>query len=302
MDEAPSQPCILVIGTGGQLGQALLRLPAADGRVKGVARADCDVTDRISVGRAIAAHKPAIVINASAYTAVDRAESEPDLAFAVNRDGPSHLATACKAHGAVLIHVSTDYVFDGSGDRPWHEGDPTAPLGIYGASKLAGEVAVRNQLKDHLIVRTSWVYSATGANFVKTMLRVGAERERLTIVRDQRGCPTAADDLARALLGIAVRVLADRKSAAYGTYHFCGLGETTWFDFAAEVFRQAAEFGRSPPELIPIPTADYPTPARRPANSVLDCTRIVEAFGVARPAWQQSLQPVIAALCGLDRA
>ncbi|NBC33964.1 MAG: dTDP-4-dehydrorhamnose reductase [Alphaproteobacteria bacterium] len=288
---------VLVTGAAGQLGRALCDSAWPGLAVTGVTRADCDLTDGDAVARLVATTAPDVVINAAAYTAVDKAESEPGRAFAVNRDGPGHLAAACARHGAALIHVSTDYVFDGSGDRPRREDDPTGPLGVYGASKLAGEEAVRARLPRHVILRTSWVYSATGGNFVKTMLRVGAERDRLTIVRDQQGCPTAADDLAGAAALVAGRLAAAPETAPTGTFHYSGTGTTTWFDFAVEIFRQAAAYGRPVPELVPITTADYPTPARRPANSVLDCARIAAAYGVARPPWPESLRPVIAALC-----
>lgn len=287
---------VLVTGATGQLGRALCETAWPGLAVTGLTRPDCDLTDGTAVARQLASAAPDVVVNAAAYTGVDMAESEPEAAYAANRDGPARLAEACARHGAALVHVSTDYVFDGGGDRPWREDDPTGPLGVYGASKLAGEEAVRARLRRHVIVRTSWVYSATGGNFVKTMLRVGAERPRLTIVRDQQGCPTAAADLAAAIAVIAGR-LGREPEAPTGTFHYCGAGATTWFDFAAEIFRQAADYGRPEPELVPIATTDYPTPASRPAYSVLDCARIEAAYGVARPPWPESLRPVIAALC-----
>lgn len=293
----PDAVNVLVTGAAGQLGRALSATAWPGLALTAVPRTECDLTDAGGIARLLAAIAPDIVVNAAAYTAVDKAESEPERAFAVNRDGPAHLADACARQGAALIHVSTDYVFDGSGDRPWREDDPTGPLGAYGASKLAGEEAVRQRLDRHVILRTSWVYSITGGNFVKTMLRVGSERPRLTIVRDQRGCPTAAADLAAAIAAIAGRLAGEPETASTGTFHYCGAGATTWFDFAAEIFRQAAEYGRPVPELVPIATADYPTPARRPANSVLDCSRIEAAYGVARPPWPDSLRPVITTLC-----
>jgi dTDP-4-dehydrorhamnose reductase len=288
---------LLVFGSGGQVGQALLQtaLPP-DLSMTGFDHRDIDITDTEQVEAAIADQGGDLIVNAAAYTAVDRAESEPQAAFAVNRDGPAHLAAACARHRLPLIHLSTDYVFDGRRGGAWREDDVPAPLGVYGASKLAGEQAVRARLPQHVIIRTSWVYSATGQNFVKTMLRLGEQRSELRVVADQSGCPTAAADIAKAIVVVAQAVLVAPATARYGTYHYCGRGETTWYQFAVAIFRLARAYRGTSPDVIPIDTSDYPTPARRPANSVLDCTRIEHDYLIERPLWSDSLAQVIAEL------
>ena len=289
---------ILVLGTSGQVGHALMRASwPANADVVGLARPAVDMADPGSLDRAMAEHAPDLVVNATAYTAVDKAESERDKAFAINRDGPAHLAAACAARGAALIHISTDYVFDGSKPVPYVEDDPVAPINTYGASKEAGEAAVRKLAPRHVILRTSWVYAAHGANFVKTMLRLGRERPELGVVADQIGAPTAADDIASAIVRIAERIAARTTEGPddvpWGTYHLTGSGETSWFGFAERIFqRLEREEGRRP-ALRPIATADYPTPARRPANSRLDCGRLRAAFGVETPRWEDSLDRVL---------
>ena len=230
------------------------------------------------------AEKPDLVINAAAYTAVDKAESEPELAFAVNRDGPAALAEACQAIGAPLIHVSTDYVFDGSKRGAYVEEDPVNPASVYGASKEAGESAIRARLPAHVIIRSSWIYAPMGQNFVRTMLRLGRERPELRVVDDQTGSPTAAEELARAVQGAAGALLAGGRD--YGTFHFAGSGSTSWFGLAEAIF-ELAEGPR--PRLIPIPTSGYPTPARRPANSVLDSSKFARLYGVTARPWRDSL-------------
>ncbi|MCF8506876.1 MAG: dTDP-4-dehydrorhamnose reductase [Caulobacter sp.] len=279
---------LLVTGAGGQLGRALAgRGPAAGFTVTALDRAGLDIADAAQVAAAIARHRPDAVINAAAFTAVDAAESRPDEAFAVNRDGPARLAAACREAGIALVHVSTDYVFDGTKGTPWTEADPVHPLGVYGASKEAGERAVRAALETHLIVRTAWVWDVAGHNFVRTMLRLGAERDRLTVVDDQRGTPTAARDLADALLTATRTALAGNDG--WGTYHFTGGGETTWFGFAREIFRLAAAAGRRVPVVEPIPSSAWPTPARRPADSRLDCHAFTRRFGVSPVPWTEAL-------------
>jgi dTDP-4-dehydrorhamnose reductase len=285
---------LLVFGCGGQVGQALLRADLPRGfDVLGLGRAEADLTDASRLASVVETVRPDLVVNAGAYTAVDRAESEPDAAFACNRDGPANLAVVCARDELPLIHLSTDYVFDGNRTGAWREDDPTAPLGVYGASKLAGEEAIRERTDRHVIMRTAWVYSATGQNFVKTMLRLGDQRDELRIVADQTGCPTAAHEIARAIVVVAERLLADPVAAHYGTYHYCARGETTWYGFAEAIFRLARPYRRTTPRLLPIATADYPTPARRPANSVLDCSRIERDYAVERPWWLGSLTAVI---------
>ncbi len=237
-------------------------------------------------------------MNCAAYTAVDRAEQEPDRAFAVNRDGPANLARACAAAGAVLLHLSTDYVFDGTKSGPYREDDAAAPLGVYGGSKWAGEEAVRQTLPAHLILRVSWVFGATGGNFVKTMLRLAREREELRVVDDQHGCPTHAGAIAATLLTLAER-LTGGPSAAYGTYHFCNPPPVTWHGFAGAIIERARALTPIKTRtIVPIATQDYPLPARRPANSVLDCTRLHETFGLTPEPWQAGLDAVLKEVCG----
>jgi dTDP-4-dehydrorhamnose reductase len=284
---------VLIVGRSGQLATELVRHPWPSGtELVALGRPELDVADAASVAAAVARVAPSIVINAAAYTAVDRAEAEPDTAMAVNHVGARNLAEAAARRGVPLIHVSTDYVFDGRGTRPWREDDPTAPLGLYGRSKFAGEVAIRDTLPQHIILRSAWVYAAHGQNFVRTMLRLGAERPSLSIVDDQLGCPTSAGDLARVVAAIASSLA--QGSAAYGTYHYCGSGPVTWFGFARAIFAAAA-LPRSP-ELKPITTAQFAAPAPRPAYSVLDCGKIARAFGIAQRPWIDELRAVIAAL------
>ncbi len=285
---------VLVTGAGGQVGRELRRA----GEVIGLTRADLDVTDRGAVRRALETHAPSVVINAAAYTAVDRAEAEPDLAFAVNRDGPAHLADTCAEAGIPLLHVSTDYVFDGKG-APYTEDDPAHPLGVYGQSKWEGEEAVRNRLDRHIVLRTSWVFSAHGPNFVKTILRLSRERDELRVVADQYGNPTAAADIARAALQIAERAVTD-PGALWGTFHFAGTPATAWHGLAEAVVAEAQRHGGRTVPVEPIPTSAYPTAARRPPDARLDTTRIAEAWGIEPPPWQPALRDVIAELAGRE--
>lgn len=285
---------VLVLGTNGQLGFELMRaIWPAGFEVAGLPYPEFDATRPGDVERVVAEHAPDLLINATAHTAVDKAESEPDLAFAINRDAPGAMAAACEARGIPLIHVSTDYVFDGSKPEPYVEDDPTNPLGIYGASKAAGEEAVRAGTGRHIVLRTSWVYSAYGNNFVKTMLRLGAEREEMRVVADQTGAPTAAADLAAAITHAAGRIAAEEGEALWGTYHLTGGGVTTWHGFAEHIFQRLEQRTGKRPRLTAIGTADYPTPARRPANSRLDCTRAKERLGFVAPPWQESVDRVI---------
>ncbi|MDR6289240.1 dTDP-4-dehydrorhamnose reductase [Inquilinus ginsengisoli] len=279
---------LVVFGAGGQVGRELAELAQAQGlAVRVLARSEVDITDAAAVAETVRGAD--FVVNCAAYTAVDKAEAERDQAFAVNATAPGVIAQACAEAGAALVHISTDYVFPGDGDRPWREDDPIAPLSVYGESKAAGEAAVRSALPRHIILRTSWVFAAHGSNFVRTMLRLGAERPELRIVADQRGGPTAAADIAAAILAVRDRALAPGFSD-WGTFHFSGAPATTWYEFAAAIF---AARGGSGPKLHPIATSDYPTPARRPANSVMDCGRIARVFGVAQPDWRQSLAAML---------
>lgn len=282
---------LLVTGAAGQLGwETIRRAPEHGLTVSGVARDGLDITDRDAVRTLIERLRPAVILNAAAYTAVDRAEEERAAAFAVNADAPGHLAEAAEATGAALIHISTDYVFDGSATRPSREDDPTGPLGVYGASKRAGEEAVAARCPRHAILRTAWVYGVEGRNFVRTMLRLGAERDHLRVVDDQRGSPTFAGDLARACLTLATR-LRDRPAAepGWGIFHAAGRGEATWCGFARAIFEQAGTRLAQVPRIEAITTADFPTPAQRPAYSVLDTTRLAETHGIRFRPWQEAL-------------
>ncbi len=282
---------VLVFGGDGQLGHELHRLDGRAGHaVVALAGHEVDITRPAEVAAAVREAACEVVVNAAAYTAVDRAEGEADLAFSVNREGARNLAAACRAAGAALVQISTDYVFDGTKQGAYSEDDPVAPLGVYGASKAAGEQAVRETLERHVIVRTSWLFGASGHNFVKTMLRLAGERDELRVVADQIGCPTPAADLAAAILGIAPLLGPGR----WGTYHYCGAGRTTWFGFAEEVFAARARLSGAPaPRLCPVATAQLPTPAARPANSELDCARFVATFGLSPRPWRHGLVRVL---------
>ncbi|MBI3512999.1 MAG: dTDP-4-dehydrorhamnose reductase [Proteobacteria bacterium] len=290
---------ILVFGATGQIGRELIAQSWPDGlRVIGADRASADITDRGAVGRALARMRPLLAVNAAAFTAVDQAEVDTARAWAVNRDGAANLAEACAAQGVPLIHLSTDYVFDGAKAGPYTEDDPVAPLGVYGASKAAGEAAIRTRLARHVILRTAWVFGVHGTNFVKTMLRLGAERPALRIVADQHGCPTEAADIARAVATIAGAVLRAPAAAPFGTFHYAGAPPTTWHGFAEAIFQRAAARGSKSPTLTAITTAEYPTPARRPANSMLDGAKLQRAYGVAPCDWPRALDRVLDRLVG----
>ncbi len=286
-----STPTLLVTGATGQVGRELLRRAGDGWKVVGLARRDLDLSDANAVLRAVETYAPAAVINAAAFTAVDLSESEEEAAMAANRDAPRHLAQACRAVGVPFFHISTDYVFNGEGERAWSEDASIAPLNAYGRSKAAGEDAVRKACPHHVILRTAWVFSPFGNNFVKTMIRLAAERDELKVVDDQRGGPSAAGSIADALLAIAVRTLAGHT--AWGTYHFCGHPTTTWYGFATAIMAILAERGTRVPKLLPITTADYPLPARRPTNSMLDCSLIAESWGIAAPDWRRDLAEVM---------
>ncbi len=288
---------IAVTGAGGQLGRELCNRGRSRGnKILPLTRAEFDITDRFKVNEYIQKAGPDLVVNAAAYTAVDRAESEPDRAFAINRNGPANLAAACAAAGIPLVHVSTDYVFDGSKSGPYIETDPVSPLGVYGRSKAAGEDEVRKRLPEHLIVRTAWLYGLHGHNFVKTMLRLGRENTLLKVVDDQKGCPTNAADLAGAIIEMAEQL--GRGPVFWGTYHFCNQGEITWHGFALEIFNLARKAGQplKVKEVRAITSAEYPTPVTRPANSVLDCSKLIENFDIEIPAWRESLARMMSML------
>lgn len=276
---------ILAFGKTGQVARELATL-----RVVCVGRDQADLTNPQACADLITASDAKAVINAAAYTAVDRAEDERDLAQMVNAKAPEAMVQACAAKGVPFVHISTDYVFDGTGTQPRVPSDPKGPLGVYGATKLAGEDAVRAAGGAHAILRTSWVFSAHGANFVKTMLRLGAERDALSIVGDQIGGPTPARAIAHACVEMAEALCADPSKS--GTYHFSGAPDVSWADFARAIFAEAG-LGVA---VTDIPTADYPTPATRPLNSRLDCSAVTDAFGIARPDWHAGLSDVLKAL------
>ncbi|WP_066775838.1 dTDP-4-dehydrorhamnose reductase [Sphingomonas sp. CCH5-D11] len=289
---------ILVTGGNGQLGTELQRCAWPEGyEIAAIDVADLDLTDTAAIAAKVAQRPWAAVINGAAYTAVDKAESDVVTAWAVNAMAPAAFGEACAHAGIPLVQVSTDYVFAGDKAGAWEVDDPVAPLGVYGASKLGGELAVRTSGVRHAIVRTAWVVSAHGNNFVKTMLRVGAERDTLTVVDDQRGSPTAAADLAQALMAITLRLVED-EGAPTGTFHFSNAGETSWAGFAAEIFRQAADRGGVSAKVTPITTDQYPTPARRPANSLLSHDAIRAAYGIAPRPWQDALSDILDELIG----
>lgn len=295
---------ILLVGANGQVGTELQRSLDGLGDVTCATRdgrlADdraCEVADMAepgSLAALVARTAPDVVVNAAAHTAVDRAESERDLAFRINAGAPGALADACRARDALLLHYSTDYVFDGQGDRPYREDDPVAPLGAYGASKLAGEEAVRASGCRHLLVRTAWVYAAHGHNFLRTMLRVGAERDELRVVADQAGTPTPAWLIADTSAAMLRRTL-DGAAPDTGTWHLTAAGETTWHGFAEAIFDGAVARGllARRPRVVPIATRDYPTPAARPAWSVLDHGLLERDFDLALPGWQDGLARVL---------
>lgn len=294
---------VLVLGGNGQVGQELLRAAQRLGPVVATTRSGslpdgspCEQADFAApdmLPALLDRIQPRVVLNAAAYTAVDRAETDAEAARLANAVAPDIIAAWCAARGVPLVHYSTDYVFDGSGTRPYHEDDPTAPLGVYGATKLAGEQAIRAAGGRHLIFRTAWVYAAHGHNFLRTMLRLGAERDELRVVADQIGTPTPAALIA----DVTVQALqADGQRS--GTWHLTATGDTSWHGFADAIFARAVEAGllAKAPKVLPITTNDYPTPARRPAYSVLDTARLREDFGIALPSWQAGLDAVLATL------
>ncbi|MDX3909281.1 MAG: dTDP-4-dehydrorhamnose reductase [Sphingobium sp.] len=289
---------IAVTGQAGQVVTSLVERGALTGHeVIAIGRLQLDLADPVSVMRALKVAAPDVIVSAAAYTAVDKAESERDLAHAVNGKGAGAVAQAARALGVPLVHVSTDYVFDGMADRPYGEGDPTGPTGVYGASKLAGEQAVlATHGENSAIVRVAWVYSPFGANFVKTMLRLAGDRDEVSVVADQIGNPTSALEIADGILRIATNLLADSSPALRGVFHMTARGEASWADFAEAIFAASAARGGPSASVRRIGTADYPTPATRPANSRLDCGRIARVHGIALPEWHRSLDTVIARL------
>jgi len=284
---------ILLIGGTGQVGSEILSV-ANKSNIDCVSpsSSELDVTNGTSVNSMIDKNLPLdFVVNASAYTAVDRAEDEPELAFRINRDGAQFLADACSLHKIPLLHISTDYVFDGDASSPYKEDDPTDPLGVYGKSKLDGELAVKTSLPEHIILRTAWVYGAQGSNFVKTMLKLGKQRSSLNVVSDQFGCPTAAVDIAETIICV-ISQMHSQPNNLWGTYHYCSADSTDWAGFAQAIFAQARQVDSDYPAVTvqPIPSSEYPTKASRPNYSVLDCSKINQSLGIMPPKWLTSLQ------------
>lgn len=280
---------VMITGAGGQLGRALVANAPPHVTLQALTSAQLDVTDLREVSTLVAESRPDVIVNASAYTAVDRAEQEQEHAFAVNGRGPAHLAQAATACAARLLHVSTDYVFDGSGSRPYQPLDATHPLGVYGASKRAGEEAVLGFAGNAIIVRTSWLYDAAGNNFVRTMLRLMAEREQLGVVADQIGSPTWSHGLAQALWAAVAR------PQLQGIYHWADLGVASWYDFAVAIQEEALTLGllRHAIPIKPLRTEEYPTAARRPAYSVLDTSSSRKALGLAGSHWRVALRAML---------
>lgn len=285
---------LLIIGKNGQLGWDLVKKARERRWVpSGLDLPEFDITDEICVNSRLNEPGIDIVINAAAYTAVDLAEKERDKAYAVNCTGPALLAKACQRHDLPLIHISTDYVFDGMKKSPYLETDPICPVGVYGQTKAEGEAAVRDTLKKHIIIRTAWLCGVFGSNFVKTMLKLGQSKRELRVVDDQFGCPTFAFDLAEAILDISQKI-SDGGDVQWGIYHYCGEGYASWYAFAQKIFDIASAFeDLSVERIIPIPTTEYPTPADRPAYSVLDCTKIKTNFDISTKPWQESLEKMI---------
>ena len=282
---------VLVTGGTGQVGTALRERAPAGLELVMPPRAELELADPGALAAIVASRPWTAVVNCGAYTAVDKAETDVVAAWQANALAPAALAAATAAAGIPLVHLSTDYVFDGTADRAYQVEDPVGPLGVYGASKLGGELAVRTANPAHVIIRTAWVVSPFGANFVKTMLRLGAERPELRVVADQQGSPTSALDIADAVLAVLDRL--SRPKPPYGTYHFVNDGATTWHGLAVRVLTRATTYGRPQPTVTAIATADYPTAARRPANSQLDTEGFAAAFGIAPRRWTTAVDEIV---------
>ncbi len=284
---------VLITGSHGQVGCLLVAKLKEKAHIMAPGHHELDITQRQAVLNAVMTFQPDYIINAAAYTAVDKAEDEPELSFAINRDGPAHLAEAARLHNSTLIDISTDYVFDGQGHACYTENMPTAPLGVYGCSKLAGEQAVVEHCEKFFVVRTAWVFSENGNNFARTMLRLGATRDELSVVGDQFGGPTYAGDLADALITM-IKAVESGREPLWGIYHFSGMPHVSWFEFASAIFTQAAGQGvlAKVPSLAAIPSSAYPTRAQRPANSRLDCSKIGLKFGIKPSNWPLALKNI----------
>ncbi|MBT2869250.1 dTDP-4-dehydrorhamnose reductase [Chromobacterium violaceum] len=291
---------ILITGKNGQVGHELQRALAPLGELVALDRAGMDLAKADAIPTLLDALRPDIIVNPAAYTAVDKAESEPELAHAINAVGPGILARWAEQYGALLVHYSTDYVFNGSGTTPWREDDATDPQSVYGLSKWQGEQAVREATERHLILRTSWVFGEHGANFLKTMLRLAGERTELKVVADQIGAPTSAALIAGSTAQMIQRYLADGERSPFGTYHLAAAGETSWHGYAQYLIGQAGKLGfpltLTADAVYGIPTEAYPLPAKRPANSRLDCGKLQRDFGINLPTWQYGVATALAAL------
>lgn len=288
---------ILVTGGSGQLAVSLEKLGGA--RVIRVGRPEFDFDRPETIAAAVQTYKPAVVVNAAAWTAVDLAETEHEAAARANDSGPAELARVCRAAGIPLVHVSTDYVFDGSKGAPYVETDPVSPQTVYGSTKAAGERAVLAAHPMSVVLRTSWVYSSHGKNFVRTMINAGAKTSHLRVVGDQTGNPTSSDDLAEAILAIIAKVETEGWQEGWaGLYHASGTGETSWHGLAVYTFEEAAKQGRAMPEVTAIRTEDWPTPAKRPADSRLDCGKLERVFGVKLPEWRESVARTVRQILG----
>ncbi len=287
---------LAVTGKNGQVVSALQALASDELEIVALGRPELDLAQPETVLKALREVKPDVVVSAAAYTAVDKAESEQDIAFAVNRDGARAVAQAASDIGIPVIHLSTDYVFDGTKDTAYVESDPTGPTSVYGRSKLEGERAVSEATDNYVVLRTAWVYSEYGNNFVKTMLRLSENRDEINVVADQFGCPTSANDIAAAVVTIARKLAEDVSAPLRGVFHLSGTGETNWANFAKQIFALSAENGGKSIVVNDITTEQYPTPARRPANSRLDCSKLEEVYGIKLPSWQTSTRAVVTAL------
>jgi len=288
---------ILLLGANGQVGRELCEVVRGSNNKEieliDRDRSQLDITQEEQVNQQIAEIQPSIVINAAAYTAVDQAEQETEIAFAVNRAAPAHIAKACAKYDIPLLHISTDYVFDGEKAGAYSEIDTVNPKSVYGQSKWEGEEAIRKHLDRHIILRTSWVFGVYGKNFVYTMLRLAQQREELRVVNDQHGCPTSANSIANALVNIGNQVL-NGVVNAWGTYHYCGQPETTWFHFAETIIESSKEsFDFKVKRIEPISTSEFPTPAKRPKNSVLNCEKIHGTFDIEQVNWKHDLEKMI---------
>jgi dTDP-4-dehydrorhamnose reductase len=285
---------ILVTGAKGQVGRELIE----QGHLKGFSMVgtnhhELDITDRHAIENTLFKNNIRLAINAAAYTAVDKAESESEQAFEINSNGAACMASACSKANIPLIHISTDYVFNGEKKEPYVETDSISPIGVYGKSKAQGEAEVKNHLKQHIILRTSWVYGIHGHNFVKTMINLAKTTNMIRVVDDQFGCPTFARDIAKTILSIADHIQR-LKEPPWGTYHYCGMGTTSWFGFAEKIFEFANKFETlAVKQVVPIRTDEYPTAAKRPANSALNCDLIHQHFGIIQKPWEQSLEEMI---------